>query len=140
VIAKDIVDQVAQGRRVLVLSERKEHLDVLNLCLKGNCEVIQISGEDSSPQRFKKLKRIKKGSYQVILSTGQFFGEGMDIHNIETLVLAFPFSFEGKLIQYIGRLLRGSGEKRVIDYRDHKVAFLERQYTKRRRYYKKLRS
>jgi len=43
-------------------------------------------------------------------------------------MLAFPFSFEGKLVQYIGRLLRGSGEKRIIDYRDRNVVFLELQY------------
>ena len=86
------------------------------------------------------MRRIKKGNYQVILSTGQFFGEGMDIHDISTLVLAFPFSFEGKLVQYIGRLLRGSGEKRVIDYRDRNIAFFERQYAKRKRYYTKLKT
>lgn len=76
----------------------------------------------------------------MILSTGQFFGEGMDVHNISVLVLAFPFSFEGKLVQYIGRLLHGSGSKLVIDYRDREVAFLERQYKQRQRYYNKLNS
>ncbi len=138
-IAGDILVQVTAGERVLVLSERKEHLDILHLCLKGACETILISGDDSSAQRFRKLKRIKSGNYQVILSTGQFFGEGMDIHNITVLVLAFPFSFEGKLMQYIGRLLHGVNPKRVIDYRDRNVEFLERQYKQRQRYYNKLR-
>ncbi len=138
-VADDILAQVSAGERVLVLSERKEHLDILHLCLKGTCETILISGDDSSAQRFRKLKRIKSGNYQVILSTGQFFGEGMDIHNITVLVLAFPFSFEGKLVQYIGRLLHGAHPKRVIDYRDRNVDFLERQYKQRQRYYNKLR-
>ena len=137
-VADDIIAQVEKGERVLVLSERKEHLDILQLCLKGHCESILITGESTSAQRFAKLKRIKKGNYQVILSTGQFFGEGMDVHNISVLVLAFPFSFEGKLIQYIGRLLHGSDPKLVIDYRDPKVGFLERQYKQRQRYYNKL--
>lgn len=137
-VADDILAQVNAGERVLVLSERKEHLDILLLCLKGKCETILISGDDSSAQRFRKLKSIKNGNYQVILSTGQFFGEGMDINNITVLVLAFPFSFEGKLVQYIGRLLHGANPKRVIDYRDSKVEFLERQYKQRQRYYNKL--
>ncbi len=64
----------------------------------------------------------------------------MDVHNISVLVLAFPFSFEGKLVQYIGRLLHGPGPKRVIDYRDRNVAFLERQYKQRQQYYNKLKS
>lgn len=138
-VADDISAQVNAGERVLVLSERKEHLDILRLCLKGKCETILISGDDSSAQRFRKLKSIKNGNYQAILSTGQFFGEGMDINNITVLVLAFPFSFEGKLVQYIGRLLHGANPKRVIDYRDSKVEFLERQYKQRQRYYNKLR-
>lgn len=137
-VANDILAQVNAGERVLVLSERKEHLDILSLCLKGKCETILISGDDSSAQRFRKLKSIKNGNYQAILSTGQFFGEGMDINNITVLVLAFPFSFEGKLVQYIGRLLHGANPKRVIDYRDSKVEFLERQYKQRQRYYNKL--
>ena len=53
------------------------------------------------------------------------------------LILAFPFSFEGKLIQYIGRLLHSTNPKLVIDYRDKNVAFFERQYKQRRRYYKR---
>lgn len=137
-IADDILGQVSKGERVLVLSERKEHLEILRLCLKGQCEAIMITGEDTSAQRFNKLKRIKKAAYQVILSTGQFFSEGMDVNNISVLVLAFPFSFEGKLVQYIGRLLHGSNPKLVIDYRDRKVDFLERQYKQRQRYYNKM--
>jgi superfamily II DNA or RNA helicase len=139
-IADDIIEQVGAGERVLVLSERKEHLDILRLCLKGRCETVMITGEDTSAQRFTKLKRIKKGAYQVILSTGQFFGEGLHVDTISVLVLAFPFSFEGKLIQYIGRLLHSSNPKRVIDYRDAKVEFLDRQYKQRQRYYNKLKA
>lgn len=140
IVANDIVEQVTKGEHVLVLSERKEHLDILRLCLKGRCETTMITGEDTSAQRFTKLKRIKKGAYQVILSTGQFFGEGLDVQNITVLVLAFPFSFEGKLVQYIGRLLHGNNPKLVIDYRDKNVEFLERQYKQRQRYYNKLKN
>lgn len=138
IIADDIAEQTSRGERVLVLSERKEHLDILAICLKGRCETIVITGDDTSAKRASKLKRIKNGKYQAILSTGQFFGEGMDVHNISVLVLAFPFSFEGKLVQYIGRLLHGTDPKLVLDYRDTKVAFLERQYKQRQRYYNKL--
>ena len=136
-ISGDILKQIEDGNKVLVLSERKEHLEILGLCLKGKCETIMISGDDSTPKRTSKLKQINYGHYQVILSTGQFFGEGLDIKNISTLVLAFPFSFEGKLVQYIGRLLHSTNPKFVLDYRDKKVAFLERQFKQRNRYYKK---
>lgn len=137
-ITEDILKQVEGGNKTLVLSERKEHLEILDLYLKGKCETIVISGDDSTPQRTSKLKQINNGHYQVILSTGQFFGEGLDIKNISTLILAFPFSFEGKLVQYIGRLMHSGNPKFVFDYRDTKVAFLERQFKQRNKYYKKL--
>lgn len=137
-IANDIIQQVKSGNKTLALSERKEHLEILALCLKGHAETIIISGDSSLRERESKIKQIHDGHYQVILSTGQFFGEGLDIKNISTLVLAFPFSFEGKLAQYVGRLLHSTHPKFVFDYRDSKVDFLERQYKQRRRYYKKI--
>ena len=53
-------------------------------------------------------------------------------------MLAFPFSFEGKLVQYIGRLRDVGDQRLIIDYRDRNITFLERQYKLRERYYKKL--
>ena len=139
-IANDIIAQVESVNKILVLSERKEHLEILALCLKGHCETILITGDDSTPQRKSKLKQIHDGHYQVILSTGQFFGEGLHVENISTLILAFPFSFEGKLVQYIGRLMHSANPKFVFDYRDSKIPFLERQFKQRKRYYKILSS
>lgn len=123
---------------MLVLSERKEHLEILILYLKGKCETIVISGDDSPRARKLKFKQIEDGHYQVILSTGQFFGEGIDIRGITCLILAFPFSFEGKLVQYIGRLRDIGDQRLIIDYRDSNIPFLERQFKQRERHYKKL--
>ncbi|MFA6295238.1 MAG: DEAD/DEAH box helicase family protein [Candidatus Paceibacterota bacterium] len=137
-IVDDIFKQVELGKQVLVLSERKDHLEILNLYLKGKLETIIISGNDSAASRTSKIKQIEGGHYKVILSTGQFFGEGLDIKGINCLILAFPFSFEGKLLQYIGRM-RGRGvQKTIVDYRDKEILFLERQYKQRERYYKKI--
>lgn len=41
-----------------------------------------------------------------MLTTGQYFGEGSDLSNINSLFLVYPFTFEGKLIQYIDRVQR----------------------------------
>ena len=137
-IVKDIMEQTSQSKKVLFLSERRDHLEILNLYLKGQCEIITISGEDSNAKRAIKLKQIHTGHYQAILSTGQFFGEGLDIPNIDCLIIAFPFSFEGKLIQYIGRMRGKDNQKTIIDYEDKKIAFLERQFKLRKRYYNKI--
>jgi superfamily II DNA or RNA helicase len=136
-IIEDILHEITANKKVLILSERKEHLEVLNLYLKGKCETIAISGEDSARMRTSKIRQIEEGHYQAILSTGQFFGEGIDIRGITCLVLAFPFSFEGKLAQYIGRLRESEDQKLIIDYRDKKIPFLERQFKQRERFYKR---
>jgi superfamily II DNA or RNA helicase len=72
-----------------------------------------------------------------LLATGQIFGEGMSIKNIESLILAFPFAFEGKLTQYVGRLMHSSSPKVLIDYHDKHIVFLDRQFKRRERVYKR---
>jgi len=136
-VVKDILEQVALRRKILVLSERKEHLKILELYLKGQCETLVFTGDDSVASRSSKMKQITDGHYQVLLATGQIFGEGMHIENIEALLLAFPFAFEGKLTQYVGRLMHSSSPKVLIDYHDKQIAFLDRQFKRRERVYKK---
>jgi len=133
-ILDDIKKLATENQKILVLSERKEHLEVLNMCLKGVCETIIITGDDSTSARKTKFAQIESGHYQVILATGQLFGEGIDIPDIQTIVLAFPLAFEGKLAQYIGRI-RGQ-QKTVYDYHDAKTKFLDRQFKKRKKFYK----
>jgi len=86
----------------LILTERKAHVDILNLCLKDKYETITIHGEDSESSRKSKIEQLKQGHYKIVISTGQYFGEGIDLNNLECLIIAYPFAFEGKLIQYIG--------------------------------------
>ena len=65
-------------------------------------------------------------------------GEGTDFPGLNCLFLVYPFSFEGKLTQYIGRIQRGQNTSGIIyDYRDIKISYLEKFYKKREKYYKK---
>ncbi len=137
-LVRDMLQQVARQRRILVLSERKEHLGVLALYLRSKAKVLVLSGDDGAGERASKYARIDSGDYDILLATGQLLGEGVHIATIDTLMLAFPFAFEGKLIQYVGRLLHSDHPGQVIDYRDQHIAVLERQYKQRQRYYNKL--
>ena len=134
-VLEDIRYLVSAGKKTLVLSERKEHLEVLNMYLKGTTETIIITGDDSAISRKSKFAQIVAGHYQVILATGQLLGEGLDLPDIQAIVLAFPLAFEGKLKQYVGRI-RGA-QKTVYDYHDAKTPFLDRQFKKRKKYYEK---
>jgi superfamily II DNA or RNA helicase len=137
-IVTDLISELDAGKKVVVLTERKEHIDTLNQYLKQKYETITLSGDDPESLRRAKWKVLKDGNYQVLITTGQFFGEGTDLQNAESLFLVYPFSFEGKLIQYIGRVQRSEVAPIIYDYRDHKIDYLNRLFLKRNTYYRKL--
>ena len=137
-ILRDVVIELNKGRKVVILTERKEHIDSLQQYLKQSFETITLSGDDSESSRITKWKLLKAGSYQALITTGQFFGEGSDLQNIQCLFLVYPFSFDGKLIQYIGRVQRSEISPTIYDYRDIKIDYLNRMFLKRNVYYRKL--
>ncbi len=134
----DVAIELNDGRKAVILTERKEHIDTLNQYLKQNYETITLSGDDPEAVRGIKWKSLAEGNFQVLITTGQLFGEGIDLHNIECLFLAYPFSFEGKLIQYIGRVQRAEIAPTIYDYRDIKISYLNRMFLKRNTFYNKL--
>ncbi len=137
-IVKDIKAETDRVKKCLVLTERKEHIEVLSCYLKREYEIIELSGDLTEKQRREKIKQIEDGDFQIILATGQLIGEGTDFQGLDCLFLVFPFAFQGKLTQYIGRIQRGveSGGK-IYDYRDSNVEYLERFFKKRKKYYEK---
>jgi superfamily II DNA or RNA helicase len=64
----------------------------------------------------------------VLVATGALLGEGVDCRELSTLFLTTPIKFNGRLIQYLGRVLRpapGKDKARVYDYLDIQVGVLE---------------
>lgn len=78
-IVNDVKRETRAGRKMLVLTERKAHVDILQLYLKGICESITLTGEDTEQTRKGKMKLIEAGDFQVLIATGQYLGEGVDI-------------------------------------------------------------
>lgn len=137
-ITNDILAEAKNGRIILVLTERKEHVEVLYQYLKNQAEIITLTGEDSTSKRVVKMDQIKAGHFQILVATGQLLGEGMDFNSFNCLFLVYPFSFEGKLIQYIGRIQRSKSQKVIYDYRDKNIPFFEKLFKNRLRYYRKI--
>ena len=137
-IIEDIEKNAKRFRTILILTERKAHVDILNLYLKDRYETITIHGEDSERSRKSKMEQIKQGHFKIVISTGQYFGEGIDISNLECLFIVYPFAFEGKLIQYIGRIQRSEKQPVIFDYRDSRIDHFEKMFKQRMGYYKKL--
>ena len=137
-ILQDAIIELKGGKRVVIITERKEHIDSLYQYLKKSYETITLSGDDSESNRVSKWKILKDGNYQVLITTGQFFGEGTDLQNANCLFLVYPFSFEGKLIQYIGRVQRSEVTPSIYDYRDIKIEYLNKLFLKRNTFYRKI--
>lgn len=137
-IVSDVKRERLAGRKVLVLTERKSHVKILHQYLKDNCETIEITGNDNEQKRKEKLQQVEEGNFDVLIATGQLLGEGTDLSTLNCLVLAYPFSFEGKLVQYIGRVQRSECAPVIYDYRDNKIDYLNNLFKQRNKYYRKL--
>lgn len=137
-ILTDVLRALNKGRKVVIITERKEHIDTLHQYLKQSFEVVTLSGEDTESKRREKWNVLNAGQYQVLVTTGQFFGEGTDLQNAQCLFLVYPFAFEGKLVQYIGRVQRSGAVPTIYDYRDIKIDYLNKLFLKRNVYYRKI--
>jgi len=142
-IAHDISTAFAEGRKVLVLTERTEHLDAILASLSvmvGSAFVLH--GRMSKKQRatlIQELDDLPPDAPRVLLATGKLVGEGFDHPPLDTLVLAMPISWKGTLQQYAGRLHREHAAKtnvRIIDYVDAGHPALLRMWDKRQRGYR----
>jgi superfamily II DNA or RNA helicase len=78
------------------------------------------------------------GEVKVLIATGQLIGEGYDCKELSNLFLATPIKFNGRLLQYLGRVLRpapGKDQARVYDYNDVNVVVLMNAARARQRVY-----
>ncbi len=142
-IAAEVRDAVAQGRKVLVLTERTEHLDAIRAELDGlQPEPFVLHGRMPKKQRAAlvvDLDVLPPDVPRVLLATGKLVGEGFDHPPLDTLVLAMPVSWKGTLQQYAGRLHRAHVSKtdvRIIDFVDTGHPALLRMWDKRQRGYR----
>lgn len=144
-ICNDVIDNLKEKRSPIILTERKEHLEILKQKLQDSVRhlVILQGGMKAGIRKemIAKLTNVPDDEGRLILATGSYIGEGFDDPRLDTLFLAMPFSFKGKMVQYAGRLHRhykGKSEVRIYDYVDSNMTVLQRMYKKRLKAYKAL--
>lgn len=129
-IVADICACVKEGRSPLVLADRKSYLDKIEAALAAHSaaqsvERYRLEGGVGKKARTAIRQQIdehyQKDTSFVLLATASLIGEGFDLPQLDTLILAMPLSFKGRLIQYAGRLHRdheGKSSARIYDYLD----------------------
>jgi len=142
-IAAEVQTAYSQGRKVLVLTERTEHLDAMRAALVGKVPLtFVLHGRIPRKQRaalIAEFDALPPDAPRVLLSTGKLVGEGFDHPALDTLVLAMPVSWKGTLQQYAGRLHREHASKtnvRIVDFVDTGHPALLRMWDKRQRGYR----
>jgi very-short-patch-repair endonuclease len=133
-ICADVAAAIEAGRHPMVLTERTEHLSILEteLTTRGIASVT-LQGGMGKKQRAAAMENLDTAS-TVVLATGRYVGEGFDCSRLDTLFVTMPVSWRGTVAQYVGRLHRLHDGKQVVqvyDYADLNVSMLERMFDKR---------
>lgn len=144
-IVEDVRDCVAAGRTPVVLTRLKKHAKLLYDRLSDAAQHVYLLYGDNTQNRNQEIRRemlsIPKDESMLLIATGQKIGEGFDCPRLDTLMLASPVKFDGRLIQYVGRLNRGYEGKLdvvVYDYVDAHIGIFDNQYRNRLAAYKKI--
>ncbi|MDW7656783.1 MAG: DEAD/DEAH box helicase family protein [Bacillota bacterium] len=144
-IILDVMKEVENCRNVIILTDRKEHVERLTQEIKPHFpNVIALTGTGTIKHKREKLAMVEQYPIDqpiLIVATGKYVGEGFDVPRLDTLFLVMPFSWKGTLAQYAGRLHRlysGKNDVLIYDYVDAHVSVLERMYGKRLKGYRDL--
>lgn len=137
-ILADVLEARRRDRHCLVLAQRTAHVDHLATALtERGLDPVVLKGGMGAKQRTAAMARLtptSDGPPLLVVATGHFVGEGFDCPALDTLFLAGPVSFKGRLVQYAGRILRahpGKTTAEVHDYHDAEVPVLAAALAKR---------
>jgi superfamily II DNA or RNA helicase len=121
-IAEDVAEAVACGRRCLVLSERVGHVkEVTRLLQERGIAAAALYGTLGKRKRGEVVDALGAGELHAVVATGSLVGEGFDSPRTDALFLATPVSYHGRVVQYLGRVSRtapGKVDALVVDYCD----------------------
>ena len=143
-IFDDVLSALEDGRCPIVLTERRQHLDLLADRFRSFVHnLVVLRGGMTIAERKVAQSLINDDDIdeRLLLATGRYIGEGFDDPRLDTLFLVMPISWRGTLAQYVGRLHRehdGKSDVVVYDYADVQIPVLARMATKRQAGYRSL--
>jgi superfamily II DNA or RNA helicase len=124
-VVADVSAALDRGRHCMVLTLWIAHLQKLAESLRvAGYDPVVLRGGMGAKSRSSALARLQPqpaGPPLLVVATGPYAGEGFDCPVLDTLFLAAPVRWKGRLVQYAGRILRpypGKGTAEVHDYHD----------------------
>ena len=133
-----IKTEYENGRKILVLGDRREYLNTTEKWIKENISP-DIVGQYVGGLKPSELRDSQEKD--IILGTFSMASEGMDIPKLNTIILASPKS---DVVQSVGRILREKADARkfhplIIDFKDihPNLSIFSKQGDKRIAFYKK---
>lgn len=110
-VVSDVITALDRQRNCLVLTQWTAHVDrVADLLKAKGLDPIVLTGRLKARDRAEAMQRLDANANDaaplLIVATGPYVGEGFDCPRLDTLFLAAPIAFKGRVVQYTGRILR----------------------------------
>lgn len=120
-IVDTVKDLVSQNKKVLVLISKVEHGEILHAMMDGMFRLDTLNGSSKSEVRMGAINSMIAGDLDVLIAS-KIFDQGIDIPQLDALVLAGSGKSSGRALQRVGRVIRASPGKKfanVIEFWDN---------------------
>lgn len=120
IVIKQVRDKISDpsAMRALGFCVSKKHAQFMTGCFNGaGLKAAALDSESTPAERDRTLSDLKAGKIQVIFSV-DLFNEGLDIPEVDTLLLLRPTNSATVFLQQLGRGLRRTPNKPVLTVLD----------------------
>ncbi len=122
IIVDDIIREAKSGHFCIVISDRREHCEIIYKQISDRWEKTGIAtGRYSKKYVQEQVAAFNDGRITTLVATFALLGEGMDVPFLDRAFICMPFRAEAKAEQLIGRIQRffpGKLNAIVYDYDD----------------------
>ena len=128
---------IEKGRKVLILISKVEHGEILFDMMKDQFRIDSLNGSSSTESRLNAIKKMKNGEVDLLIAS-KIFDQGIDIPELDALILAGSGKSSGRALQRVGRVIRpfpGKKWANVIEFWDN-AKYLEAHSNSRINIYK----
>lgn len=120
-IAESAKKMIDAGRKVLILVTKVDHGDIIREFLDPSIRVDSLNGSNSTKDRMNSISKMKNGELDLLIASS-IFDQGIDIPQLDGLILAGSGKSTARALQRIGRVIRrkdGKDNAVVVDFYDN---------------------